>query len=743
MRITNKMMNDVSYGNMNTNKGYLDKLNNQMSTEKKLSRPSDDSVVAIRALRLRANLSEVTQYFGANVPDAVAWVDVTQKAIDSTVDILSSMKALCDQGANGINDASARTRIYEELLGSVKQVYQNGNTNYAGRTVFTGNRTSLNLTFSEDTIADYRGITDRFNASDVKIASYVESPLTMEEINTYDTSSINEIDVKEDRVNRIRLSYNNINETVKKGKTAGIAGVEAGSISGWGSTESLDQYYDQDGKLINTGTAWEMTLGGSGTNIITTPSDPYNQGLKPMGSDPSMENVTELNFWPENSYYGNANISGNVYATRAYDNTELIYRTELSGTPSIDQSGVETKPEDGVQSFKIQYGGNTYTIKKFPGQETTLKDVKTPDRFLAVDASGNVLTDTDSVTGDVYEKMEVTRNSDGTFTLKEMADSKGTSGNVFNVSANGRTVTSCYEEHALAVQITTSDATVITDSDGNDLTAYQYLALDPNDQNITRPDAADKIYLLADTGELVFGSGVAKTLSTLKDIDGVDTISVAYDKSEFKQGDLRPEHYFNAKEITSLRSVADPLVYDNYEQSMYYTVGSGQNIKINTNAKDLFDTQIARETDDIIGAIEGYNATEEKVNRLKAMQKDTTTYGEADQEKISLLLDAANKELDIAKNKLQSVYERGITSFGKFHEQANLAGTDCGAVDNRLTLISNRLQEEKTSITTQASDNENVDITNVAVEVKEAELVYNAALMATGKISQHSLLNYL
>ena len=65
MRITNKMMSGNSLANINTNKEYLDKLNNQMATEKKITRPSDDPIVAIRALRLRSNLSEITQYYGA------------------------------------------------------------------------------------------------------------------------------------------------------------------------------------------------------------------------------------------------------------------------------------------------------------------------------------------------------------------------------------------------------------------------------------------------------------------------------------------------------------------------------------------------------------------------------------------------------------------------------------------------------------------------------------------------------
>ena len=46
--------------NINTNKVYQDKLSTQMSTQKKVSRPSDDPVVSIRALRLRSNVTEVT-----------------------------------------------------------------------------------------------------------------------------------------------------------------------------------------------------------------------------------------------------------------------------------------------------------------------------------------------------------------------------------------------------------------------------------------------------------------------------------------------------------------------------------------------------------------------------------------------------------------------------------------------------------------------------------------------------------
>ncbi len=617
MRITNKMMSNNSLVNINGNKEYLDKLNNQMATEKKLIRASDDPIVAIRALKLRGALSEVSTYYDANIPDAKAWVDVTQTAIESTVDMLSNMKALCDQGANGTNDASARAKIYEGLNADMKQIYSNGNTSYAGRTVFTGFRTDRSLTFAGDTEADYRGIKDTFNASDVKRAAYVEGALSMDDIEALNAPGHEETTVKENTVNRIRLSYDNLNSAIK--------------------TESGEE-----------------------------------------------------------------------------TSTSIVYRKELDSTPVIEQSSVKTDPLKGLQEFSIRYGSETYKIKK---QTDGTFDIDPADPAVTVEQR------TDK---------SFTVSVEQTGAVPPVTGVK----NVFNVSANGKLITSSYSESAIEVPIISSTEDAVAGK-----TAYQELALDPNNQN-SDAAVADKIYLLKDTGELVFGSSIAKTLSSLKDIEGVDTIAVTYDKTSFRDGDPRPEHYFDCT-LEDIQRPDSPIIFDNHRQAMEQTVTSDQTVKINTNAEDLFDTQIAREVKDILDAITDVNSAQEKVDRLKAMQENTSQYGKEDQEKIAVLLDAANKELDIVKNKLQSVYEKGITSFGQFHDQANLASTGCGAVDNRLELISNRLMEEKATVKTLASENEDVDITNIAVEVSEAELVYNAALLSTGKISQHTLMDYI
>ena len=62
MRVTNNMIMSNTKININGNKTNVNTLNNQMTSQKKISRPSDDPVIAIRALRLRSSLSQINQY---------------------------------------------------------------------------------------------------------------------------------------------------------------------------------------------------------------------------------------------------------------------------------------------------------------------------------------------------------------------------------------------------------------------------------------------------------------------------------------------------------------------------------------------------------------------------------------------------------------------------------------------------------------------------------------------------------
>ena len=53
MRVTNNMIMSNTKININGNKTNVNTLNNQMTSQKKISRPSDDPVIAIRAQQFK------------------------------------------------------------------------------------------------------------------------------------------------------------------------------------------------------------------------------------------------------------------------------------------------------------------------------------------------------------------------------------------------------------------------------------------------------------------------------------------------------------------------------------------------------------------------------------------------------------------------------------------------------------------------------------------------------------------
>ena len=61
MRITNNIILHNTTGNINGNKVNVNNLNNQMTSQKKIQRPSENPVIAVRSLRLRTTLSEIDQ----------------------------------------------------------------------------------------------------------------------------------------------------------------------------------------------------------------------------------------------------------------------------------------------------------------------------------------------------------------------------------------------------------------------------------------------------------------------------------------------------------------------------------------------------------------------------------------------------------------------------------------------------------------------------------------------------------
>ena len=282
----------------------------------------------------------------------------------------------------------------------------------------------------------------------------------------------------------------------------------------------------------------------------------------------------------------------------------------------------------------------------------------------------------------------------------------------------------------------------------------------------------DDVIYLSDTGELLLGKNVYEELSGLTDDPLTNDVNegeirVTYQKSDFKEGDLKPEHYFYcvaggddgklgitpdnvtpADGSQEAAEAADNIIYNpNYlkndadRQVIEYDVGYNQRIQVNTIAEEAFDPSVTREVDDMIQALEKIQKIENVTATLKGMlDKESDP---AKQKVIQDQLDAANKAFTYEKEVVQKKFSSGLTVMQGFLDEVNLAVTGCGARGSRLELVSNRLSSQKTTFETLKSENEDVDLSEAVVQLTSAENTYEAALKATGKIMQVNLMDFI
>lgn len=504
---------------MNTNKILQDKINTQLSTTSKIQRPSDDPVIAIRALRLRTNLSEIEQYTEKNIPDAKSWLDITASSLENMSNIMEYMETACTKGSAGDLSTEDREKILQEMINLREEVYATGDSDYAGRNLFTGYRTDTKLSFQYDSKSPYE-IIEQLTKGSLDTFTYVDTK-NLSELNADSAALAGTVegDIKSNQVTRIRLAYEDLKEDEK-------------------------------------------------------PSITVANGVDKEG----------------NKTFGPLQVN----------NADVV---------------IETMPKDGT------------------------------------------------------------------------------------------------------------------------INPYTEIANHPN-----------KVYYVPETGELLMGAHV---VSAMDKLGAKDELRITYRKEDWKEGDLRPEHYFattsnvgKPNEIKHNESYLTGSLEDADRQVIAYDVGFNQDIRVNTLASDVFTHDIGRDMDLITEAVEDVAELERVVDDLTTMLKNTTLND--DQKKnIQYKLDAANKALELTNSNMQLAFENGITKMQEYMDITNTVITDNGSRIQKLELITNRLDAQQTSFTELEANNNGIDVPLLTVQLSSVELSFQASLLATGKIIQNSLLNFL
>ena len=164
---------------------------------------------------------------------------------------------------------------------------------------------------------------------------------------------------------------------------------------------------------------------------------------------------------------------------------------------------------------------------------------------------------------------------------------------------------------------------------------------------------------------------------------------------------------------------------------------------MNTQASDVFDTSIQRDTKEMINIVQKSLNAEAKVEQIKKMMSEEKYSSEEDQKKLQTYLDAAQKELVYANDNLQKTYEQYITNFDNYMTQINTAITNVGSMQNRLSMTKNRVENQQMTIKELKSSNEDREISDILIDYTAAYNAYQASLTAAAKIGDQTLLNYL
>ncbi|MGP4105577.1 flagellar hook-associated protein FlgL [Virgibacillus sp. L01] len=140
MRITQGMLSNNMLNNLSNSYSKMNTYMNQLSTGKKINRPSDDPVIAMKGMSYRTELKEVEQY-QRNTNEVHNWMDNSDAALDKTTQALQKLRELAVQASNDTYDDGQRENIMEEAEQLKEHLIDIANTNVNGKYIFNGTST--------------------------------------------------------------------------------------------------------------------------------------------------------------------------------------------------------------------------------------------------------------------------------------------------------------------------------------------------------------------------------------------------------------------------------------------------------------------------------------------------------------------------------------------------------------------------------------------------------------------------
>ena len=142
LRVTQGMLtnNSVKYLSQSYNK--LAQLSDQMTTGKKILKPSDDPVIAMNGMRYRSETVEIEQ-FKRNLNEGFNWMENADSALNETGNVLQRIRELTVQASNDSYTSSEIKNISDEIGSLQKHLVTLAGTKVGDTYIFSGTDTDM------------------------------------------------------------------------------------------------------------------------------------------------------------------------------------------------------------------------------------------------------------------------------------------------------------------------------------------------------------------------------------------------------------------------------------------------------------------------------------------------------------------------------------------------------------------------------------------------------------------------
>ncbi|EST10665.1 flagellar hook-associated protein FlgL [Sporolactobacillus laevolacticus] len=144
MRITQGMMTNNVLQNISGGYSKIADYQNQLASGKKITRPSQDPVVATMGIAYRTDVSHVEQY-QKNVTNAYKWLDSSDDTLKQVDDVLNRVRELTNEASTDTYTADQRKAIGAEVDQLTQQLVSLGNTQVGGQYIFSGSDSANSL----------------------------------------------------------------------------------------------------------------------------------------------------------------------------------------------------------------------------------------------------------------------------------------------------------------------------------------------------------------------------------------------------------------------------------------------------------------------------------------------------------------------------------------------------------------------------------------------------------------------